>query len=141
MATAELRGAAGGGGRAVAGNDDADEVGGIGRSDCHCDGGGFLFAGFTQRFDGLWKSKLFTLEAGNEAAAAHDAACFEAAEHTEELAPAGHGGFALQEVAEDDAIAPEQDESGGFDLLLSLFGFFDRGRPLVPRIRDDRRLG
>ena len=33
MATAELRGAAGGGGRAVAGNDDADEVGGIGRSE------------------------------------------------------------------------------------------------------------
>ncbi len=120
MATAELRGAAGGGGRAVAGNDDADEVGGIGRSDCHCDGGAFLFARFTQRFYGLGKSKLLPLEAGNEAAAAHDAASFQAAEDTEELAPARHGGFALREVAEDDAVAPKEDQGRGFDLLLSL---------------------
>ena len=89
-------------------------------ANCHCDGGVFLFARFTQRFDGLGKSKLLPLEAGNEAAAAHDAASFQAAEDTEEFAPAWHGGFALREVAEDDAVAPKEDQGRGFDLLLSL---------------------
>jgi hypothetical protein len=35
VATAELDGTSGDGGRAVAGNDDADEVGGVGGGDCH----------------------------------------------------------------------------------------------------------
>ena len=70
------------------------------------------------------EGELLALEAGDEAAAAHDAAGFEAAEHAEQFAPAGHGGFALHEIAEDDAVAPEEDEGGGFDLLLSLLRGF-----------------
>ncbi len=83
------------------------------------------FAGFAQRFDGLWQCELFTLEAGDEAAAADDAAGFEAAQHAEKLAPAGHGGFALHEIAEDDAVAPEEDEGRGFGLLFSLLACGD----------------
>jgi hypothetical protein len=86
VATAELDGASGDGGRAVPRDDDADEIGGIGGRDCHrCNGVGAGivtrrgFSGLAQRFDGLWKRELFTLEAGDEAAAANDSASFEAA--------------------------------------------------------------
>ena len=144
VATAELYGAAGGGGWAVARDDDADEVGRIG-SGRHCAAVDWVveircFAGFAQGFDGLRQRELFALEAGDEAAAAHDAAGFEAAEHAEQLAPAGHGGFALHEIAEDDAVAPEEDESGGFYLLFSLLGCGDGGGGLqvLRFIEDDR---
>src|SRR5258707_2217913 len=102
MAAGEAHRAASGGGGAVPGDDDADEVGGVGGGNRHCCGSLLLFARFAQRFDSLGERELLALKAGDKAAAAHDTACFEAAEHAEEFAPAGHGGFALDEVAEDD---------------------------------------
>src|ERR1700758_1309902 len=94
VAAAELHRAPSGGSGAVAGDDDADKVGRVGGRKCHCSRDNLLLAHFTQGLDRLRERKLLTLEAGDKAAAAHDAARFKAPEHAEQLAPAGHGGLA-----------------------------------------------
>src|SRR5882757_9172821 len=119
----KLHGATGSGRGTIAGDNDADEVDGIGCGNGHSSGGGILlarvrskrlsgFARVAQGFDGLRESELLALEAGNESAAADDAAGLKTAKHAKQLAPAGHGGFALHEIAKDNAVTPEKDEGG-----------------------------
>ncbi len=80
-------------GDAVAGYDDAGEVGGVGGG--YGDGCGALaVASGAERVDGLGEGELFATEAGDEAAAADLAAGFETAEDAEEVAPAGGVGLA-----------------------------------------------
>jgi len=93
-------------GDAVAGDDDAGEVHGIGGS-YRDDGGAVAGAGGAEGFDGFGESVLFAAEAGEEAAAADFAAGFETAENVEEVAPSGGVGFAGEEVAEEDAVTGE----------------------------------
>jgi hypothetical protein len=97
---------AGDGGDAVAGDDDAGEVHGIGGG-YRNDGGAVAGASGAEGVDGFGESVLFAAEAGEEAAAADFAAGFEAAEHVEEVAPFGGVGFAGEEVAEEDAVTGE----------------------------------
>ncbi len=92
---------AGDGGDAVAGDDDAGEVDGVGGG-YGDDGGAVAAAGGAEGFDGFGEGVLLAAEAGDEAAAADLAAGFEAAEDAEEIAPFGGVGFAGEEVAEED---------------------------------------
>ena len=99
---------------------------------------------FAEGFDGLGKRELVALETGDEAAAAHDAASFKTAKHAEEFAPARHGSFALKEIAEEDAVAPEKDEGGGFYFLFFPLGSENRKSldfASHPNLRTPRRLG
>jgi hypothetical protein len=110
---------AGDGGDAVAGDDDAGEVHGIGGRDGD-DGGADAGAGGAQRFDSFGKSVLFAGEAGEKAAAADLAAGFETAEDVEEVAPSGGVGFAGEKVAEEDAVAGEELAGEGFESGVGL---------------------
>ena len=105
---------AGDGGNAVAGDDDAGEIHGVGGGDGD-DGGAVAGAGGAERFDGFGKGVLFAAETGDEAAAANLAAGFETAEDVEEVAPSGGVRFAGEEVAEEDAVAGEELASEGFE--------------------------
>jgi len=104
---------AGDGGNAVAGDDDAGKVHGVGSRDGD-DGGAVAGAGGAEGFDGLGESVLLAAEAGEEAAAADLAAGFETAEDVEEVAPSGSVGFAGEEVAEEDAVTGEELAGEGF---------------------------
>src|ERR1700687_3958746 len=88
---------------AVAGDDDACEIDGIGGG-YGDDGGALAVAGGAERLAGRRKGELLAAEAGDEAAAADLAAGFEAAKDAEEIAPAGGVGLAGEDVAEDDAV-------------------------------------
>jgi hypothetical protein len=137
---------AGGGGDAVAGDDDAGEVHGIG-SGYRDDSGAVAGAGGAKGFDGFGESVLFAAESGEETAAADFAAGFETAEDVEEVAPSGGVGFAGEEVAEEDAVAGEELTGEGFvggvgatGLLDGLFselgvGFFGVFRYSNPGLR------
>ena len=115
---------AGNGGNAVAGNDDSDEVDGIGGG--YGDNGlAFAGAGGPEGLDGFGEPVLFAAEAGEEAAATDFAASFEAAEDVEEVAPFGGVGFAGEEVAEEDSIADEQHLCKGFEGGVGAAGLFD----------------
>jgi hypothetical protein len=124
-------------GDAVAGDDDAGEVHGIGSGD-RDDGGAVAGAGGAEGFDGFGESVLFAAEAGDEAAAADLAAGFKTAEDIEEIAPFGGVGFAGEEVAEEDAVTGKELAGEGFEggvgsagLLDRGLGFFGRGRSAV----------
>ena len=105
---------AGDGGEAVAGDDDAGEVDGVGR--CHWDDGGAVaVAGGAEGVDGFGEGVLLAAEAGDETTAADLAASFETAEDVEEVAPAGGVGLAGEEIAEEDAVAGEENAGGGFE--------------------------
>jgi hypothetical protein len=117
---------AGDGGDTVAGNDDAGEIHGVGGGD-RDDGGTVAAAGGAKGFDGFGESVLFAAEAGEEAAAADLAACFEAAEDVEEVAPFGGVGFAGEEVAEEDAVTGEELTGEGFQGRVGAAGLFDCG--------------
>ena len=117
---------AGDGGDAVAGDDDAGEVHGIGGRDGD-DGGADAGAGGAQGFDGFGKSVLFAAETGEEAAAADLAAGFETAEDVEEVAPSGGVGFAGKKVAEEDAVTGEELAGEGFESGVGLLRTQDSG--------------
>ena len=115
---------AGDGGDAVAGDDDAGEVHGVGGGDGD-DGGAVAGAGGAEGFDGFGEGVLFAAEAGDEAAAANLAAGFEAAEDVEEIAPFGGVGLAGEEVAEEDAVAGEELAGEGFEGGVGSAGLLD----------------
>jgi hypothetical protein len=117
---------AGDGGDAVAGDDDAGEVHGIGGRDGD-DGGADASAGGAEGFDGLGESVLFAAEAGEEAAAADLAAGFETAEDVEEVAPSGGVGLAGEKVAEEDAVTGEELAGEGFESGVGLLRTQDSG--------------
>ena len=87
-------------------------------------------AGLAERVDGFGQGELLAEGAGDEAAAADFSASFEAAEDGGEVAPLGGVGLAGEEVAEEHAVAAEQDAgvgvecgvvaAGGGDGLLAL---------------------
>ena len=117
---------AGDGGDAVAGDDDSDEVHGV--------GGGYGDDGVQSRVrearrdsTACGQGELLAAEAGDEAAAADLAAGFEAAEDAEEIAPFGGVGLAGEEVAEEDAVAVEEHAGGGFEGCVGAAGLFDGG--------------
>ena len=87
---------------AVARNDDADEVHGIGGGDGD-DGGAVAAARDAERLHGFGERVLLASEAREEAAAADLAASFEAAEDVEKVAPFGSVGFAGECVSEEDS--------------------------------------
>ncbi len=66
-----------------------------------------------QGVDGLGQGVLLADEAGDEAAAADEAARFEAAQGAQDVAPGQGEALALVEVAEDDAVAMQQDARDG----------------------------
>ena len=109
---------------AVAGDDDAGEVHGIG-SGHRDDGGAFAGAGGAEGVDGFGESVLFAAEAGEEAPAADLAAGFETAEDVEEVAPSGGVGFAGEQVAEEDAVAGEELAGKGFEGGVGAAGLLD----------------
>jgi hypothetical protein len=113
-------------GDAVAGDDDAGEVHGIGSGD-RDDGGAVAGAGGAEGFDGFGESVLFAAEAGDEAAAADFAAGLETAEDIEEVAPFGGVGFAGEEVAEEDSVAGEELAGEGFESGVGLLRAQDSG--------------
>jgi hypothetical protein len=115
---------AGDGGDAVAGDDDAGEVHGIGGGDGN-DGGAVAGASSAQGFDGFGESVLFAAEAGEEAAAADLAAGFETAENVEEVAPSGGVRFAGEEIAKEDAVAGEELAGEGFESGVGAAGLLD----------------
>ena len=112
VAVAELL--AGDGGDAVAGDDDADEVGGIGGG-YGDDGSAVAVAGGAEGVDGLGEGELLSAKAGDEASAAEFATGFETPEDAEEIAPAGSVGLAGEEVAEEDAVTCKEHASRGFE--------------------------
>jgi len=118
--------AAGDGGDAVAGEDDADEVervgGGYGD-----EVGGFAGAGRAERLDCFGEGELLAAEAGDEATATNFAAGFETAEDVEKLAPFWGVGFAGEEVAEEDPVAGQELAGEGFEGGVGLAGAGDCG--------------
>ena len=124
-AVLEADGAAGDGGDAVAGDEDAGEVQRIGGSDddrgFRC-AGGMLGSGLAEGVCGFGEGVLLAEGAGDEAAAANLAAGFETAEDGEEVAPLGGVGFAGEEFAEEDTVAAEEDAGVGVERGVGLFG-------------------
>jgi hypothetical protein len=112
------------GGDAFAGDDNSGEVHGIGGSYWD-DGGAEAVAGGAERFDGFREGVLFPTEAGEKAAAADLAACFETAEDIEEIAPAGSVRLACDDVAEEDAVAGEEHPGRRFKSLIGAAGVLD----------------
>ena len=132
---AEAQRAARNGWNAVAGNEDAGEVEGVGGGDgdgCVVGARGELFAGGAEAFYGFGQAVLLAEGSGDEAAAADFAAGFEAAEDGDEVAPFGGVGLAGEELAEEDAVAAEEDAGvgveGGFVLSGSRDGCGVGGR-------------
>jgi hypothetical protein len=115
---------AGDSGDAVAGDDDAGEVHGIG-SGYRDEGGAVAGAGGAEGFDGFGESVLFAAEAGEEAAATDFAAGFETTKDVEEVAPFGGVGFAGEEVAEEDTVTGEELAGEGFESGIGSAGLFD----------------
>ena len=118
---------AGDGGDAVAGDDDAGEVDGVGGG-YGDDGGAVAVTGGAEGVDGFGEGVLFAAEAGDEAAAADLAAGFEAAEDVEEIAPLGGVGLAGEEIAEEDAVAGEEKAGEGFEGGVGAAGLSDGRR-------------
>ena len=84
-------------------------------------------AGSAERIDGLGKGELFAAKAGDEAAAANLPAGFEATEDAEKIAPAGGVGLAGEQIANEDAVASQQDAGCGFEGGVGAAGLFDCG--------------
>ena len=74
---------------------------------------------------GFGEGVLLAEGTADEAAAADLAAGFEAAEDGEEVAPLGGVGFAGEELAEEDAIAAEEDAGVGVEGGVELLGGSD----------------
>ena len=104
-----LDGVAGDRWHARPGEHDADEVDRVDSADVHTLSGVLLAADATEGLDGLREGVLLADEAGDEATAADGAARLEAAEGAEDLAPGDGERLACDDIAEDDAVAEEQD--------------------------------
>jgi hypothetical protein len=117
---------AGDGWDAVAGDDDAGEVHGVG-SGYGDDGGAVAGASGAEGLDGFGQSVLFAAEAGEKSAAADFAAGFETAKDVEKVAPFRSVGFAGEQVAEEDAVAGEKLAGEGFEGGVGAPGFGDGG--------------
>jgi len=116
------------GGDAVAGDEDAAEVEGIGGGD----GDGrlrgarrVLIAGGAELVDDFREGELLAEGAGDEAAATDFSAGFEAAKDGGEVAPLGGVGFAGEEFAEEDAVTAEEDAGVGVEGDGGVFGGSD----------------
>ena len=98
-------------GNAVAREDDSDQVARV----CSGDGDELLAiagARFAEGVCGFGEGELLPAEAGDEAATAEFATVFEATQDGEEITPAGGVGLAGEEVAEEHAVAEEEDAGG-----------------------------
>ena len=129
-AVLEADGAAGDGGDAVSGDEDAGEVERVGGGDGDrgfVGTGGVLGAGLAKAVDSFGEGVLFAEGAGDETAAADLAAGFETTEDGEKVAPPGGVGFAGEELAEEDAVAAEEDAGVGVEGGVGLFGEGDGG--------------
>ncbi len=120
--------AAGDGGDAVAGDEDSGEVERVGSGDI--DGGfggsgGVLGAGFAEGVDGFGEGILLAEGAGDEAATADLSTGFETTEDGEEVAPFGGVGFAGEKLAEEDAVAAEEDAGVGVECGVGAAGVGD----------------
>src|SRR5439155_20053181 len=80
----------------------------------------FDAADLAEGVDGFGAGVLLAVEAGHEAAAADGASGFHAAERAEDVAPGNADVLALDEVAEDDAVAEEELFGPGFGELLGV---------------------
>jgi hypothetical protein len=102
------------GGDAGAGGDRAREVEGVDGADA--DELALLLhaADLAEGLHGFGPGVLLAVEAGDEAAASDAAAGFHAAEGSEDVAPGDRDVLALDEVAEDDAVAEEELFGPGF---------------------------
>src|SRR5258708_6677682 len=128
---------AGNGGDAVAGDDDAGEIGGVGGG--YGDGCGALaVASGAEGVDSLGEGELLAAEAGDEAAAADLAAGFETAEDAEKVVPSGGVGLAGEEVAEEDAVAGEEYAGGGLECGIGAAGLLDCGGGGVDLFAEER---
>ena len=100
--------------------DDADEVAGVDGAEVDALAALLAAADGAERLDGLRQGVLLADEAGHEAAAAHLAARLQASQRPQDVAP-GHGdALAGQEVAEDDAVAGQQDLGGPLGQILGV---------------------
>jgi hypothetical protein len=115
---------AGDGGDAVARDNDADQIHGVGCGDGD-DSGAVASTGRAEGLDGFRKGELFPAESGDEAAAADLASSFEAAENVEEIAPFGRVGFAGEEVTEEYPVAGEELAGEGFEGGVGTTGLLD----------------
>jgi len=93
---------------AGAGGDDSGEVERVGGGDAHGLAGARTAAHGPKRVDGLRQRVLLADEAGDEAAAAQDAARLHAAQRAHDVAPGDGERLAGDDVAEDDAVAQQQ---------------------------------
>ena len=102
------------GGDPRAGGDVAGEVEGVDGADA--DELALLLhaADFAEGFHGLWARVLLAVEAGHEAAASDGTSRLHATERAEDVAPGDGDVLALDEVAEDDAVAEEELFGPGF---------------------------
>src|SRR5204862_6368408 len=99
------------------GGEDAEEVQGVGSRDGEQGAVLGLAAELAQLADGLGEGELLAGEAFDEAAAADLAAGFETTEDHHQVAPGEAQAFALEELAEDHAVAGEQRARGALDGL------------------------
>lgn len=123
----ELEFAAGGGGNAVAGDDDADKVGGVGGGELDELRRGGPWGLCAKGVGGLGEGELLSGDAGDEATTTDLAAGFEAAEDGSEVAPLGGIGLAGEEVAEEDAVAGKEHARGGLHGGVVEVGALDAG--------------
>jgi hypothetical protein len=118
---------AGGGGDAVAGDDDTCEVNWVGGG-YGDDGRTVAVPGRAEGVDCLRKGELLAAKAGDEAASANLSSGFESAQNAEKVAPAGSVGLACEKVADEDAVAGQQDAGGGLQRGVGAAGLFDCSR-------------
>ena len=105
-------------GDTVARGEDADEVervGGADRDQLACLG---LAARFAKGGDRFGEGVLLTGEAGDEAATADQALCFQPSVHAEQRVPRWQVAFAIEDAAEDDAPAVEEGPGDTLDVVV-----------------------
>ena len=113
-------GVAGAGGDAVAREDDADEVAGVDGAEVDALAALLAAADGAERLDRLRQRVLLADEAGHKATAADLPAGLHASQRPQDVAP-GHGdALAGQQVAEDDAVARQQDLSRPLGQILGV---------------------
>jgi hypothetical protein len=87
-----------------------------------------------QRFNRDRKRELLSHKAIDKSAASNLATIFEAAVANLQFAPARQIGFARQQIAEHDSIAPQQHPAAGFDAAVAIRAFGVQQRPASRRM-------
>jgi hypothetical protein len=100
---------------ARAGKDDADEVQRVGGADQHDFTARRLTAGGAQRLDGLRERELFADQPFDETPPADFASGFEAAQHGQQVSPGWGVALAVAELANEQAVATQQEAGAPFD--------------------------